>query len=61
MVGVDLSVCCEWWHDHCAHIPMGLMDSRRRQVSEADQIQVQRWGVLGLLLGFDREHLSRAG
>ncbi len=60
MTGVDLSVCCEWWHDHCAHIPMGLIDSRRRQVSEADQIQVQRWGVLGLLPGFDREQLTRS-
>ncbi|WAS04023.1 serine/threonine-protein kinase [Gloeomargaritales cyanobacterium VI4D9] len=60
VAGVELGVCCEWWHDHCAHIPLGLMDSRQLQVTEAQQMQVQRWGGLGLLPGFDRKHLTRS-
>ncbi|WP_071455589.1 serine/threonine-protein kinase [Gloeomargarita lithophora] len=56
----DLAIYCEWWQGHCAHIPLGLLDSRQRQVPESQQIQAQQWGALGVLPGFDREHLTRS-
>ncbi|MEN9232677.1 MAG: hypothetical protein Q6K81_09260 [Gloeomargarita sp. DG02_5_bins_242] len=58
----DADVCtyCEWWRNHEPGVPLGLIDSRQKRVSEAQQFQVQQWGVLGLLPGFDREHLTRS-
>ncbi|MEN9218391.1 MAG: hypothetical protein Q6J33_05210, partial [Gloeomargarita sp. DG_2_bins_126] len=56
----DVGTYCEWWRNHEPGVPLGLIDSRQKRVSEAQQFQVQQWGVLGLLPGFDREHLTRS-
>ena len=58
--GEEVAVCCQWWRTHCPQVPLGLIDSRQSEVTAAQHSEVQRWGALGLLPGFDRAHITRS-
>ncbi|MEN9217071.1 MAG: hypothetical protein Q6K90_07095, partial [Gloeomargarita sp. HHBFW_bins_162] len=31
----DITTYCQWWREHWAHVPLGLIDSRQKHISEA--------------------------